>query len=133
MNTSVLIKFQKYILVRQDNNKLAILVPYRDREMNLRRFLNYMHTFLSSQLLTYQIFLIEPYKTNKFNRGLLANIGYIEALKKRDFDCFILHDVDLIPENMENRYVCNKEKPLQMSISISIYKYLYVYLYNEIS
>jgi hypothetical protein len=27
------------------------------------------------------------------------NIGFVEALKINDFDCFVLHDVDLVPED----------------------------------
>jgi len=77
-----------------------------------------------SQNVTYQIFLIEPQKDITFNRGLLFNIGYKEALKFMSFDCFVLHDVDLLPERLENNYLCDENYPVQMSISISIYKYL---------
>ena len=34
------------------------------------------------------------------------NIAVKEALKLDDFDCFIFHDVDLIPENDRNIYEC---------------------------
>lgn len=107
-----------------DDEKLAIIVPYRDREYNLKIFIEYMHIFLSGQNLTYQIFLIEPEDTILFNRGLLLNIGYLEALKEMNFDCFVLHDVDMVPENPDNRYICNKQYPTQMAIAVSIYKYL---------
>ncbi len=33
------------------------------------------------------------------------NIGFIEALKIYDFDCFVFHDVDLVPE--DDRYGMN--------------------------
>ena len=103
--------------------KLAIIVPYRNREKNLKIFLHYMHLFLHKQHIAYQIFLIEPTADNIFNRGLLLNIGYLEALKIADYDCFILHDVDMIPENFTNFYYCNKSSPTQMATSVSIYKY----------
>ena len=35
----------------------------------------------------------------KFNRGLLFNIGFTEALKMKQFDCVFLHDVDHLPED----------------------------------
>ena len=76
------------------------------------------------QNLTYQIFIIEPKENLEFNRGLLLNIGYLEALKEMNFDCFVFHDVDMLPENPKNIYVCDKQNPTQMAISISIYKYL---------
>lgn len=40
--------------------RVAIIIPYRDRDMQLRIFLNFMHPFLQKQQLDYQIFLIEP-------------------------------------------------------------------------
>ena len=27
------------------------------------------------------------------------NIGFVEALKMYDFECFVFHDVDLVPED----------------------------------
>jgi hypothetical protein len=36
----------------------------------------------------------------KFNRGLLMNIGFLEALNlDAGYDCFVFHDVDLLPED----------------------------------
>lgn len=42
--------------------KLAIIVPYRNREINLKAFLVYMHHFLTEQNITqsYAIYIIEP-------------------------------------------------------------------------
>lgn len=44
-----------------------------------------------------------------FNRAKLLNIGYLEALKDYNWDCFIFHDVDLVPENDHNLYVCDTQ------------------------
>ena len=45
--------------------RVAIIIPYRNREMQLRIFLNVMHPFLQKQQLDYQIFLIEPVRRKK--------------------------------------------------------------------
>lgn len=120
----ILILFKLFSEYFSDTEKLAIVVPYRDRLDNLKIFIEYMHIFLSNQDLTYQIILVEPEASRVFNRGLLLNIGYKEALKIMEFDCFILHDVDMVPENPDSRYVCNENYPTQMAIAVSIYKYL---------
>ena len=44
-------------------------------------------------------FVIEQTGKEKFNRGALMNIGFLEANKVDNFDCFVFHDVDLVPED----------------------------------
>ena len=36
------------------------------------------------------------------------NIGFMEAVARDQFDCFIFHDVDMIPEGDLNFYGCYK-------------------------
>ena len=38
---------------------------------------------------------------------MLLNVGFVEALKFYNFDCFVFHDVDHIPENDRNYYGCD--------------------------
>ncbi|NXP81593.1 B4GT4 galactosyltransferase, partial [Ramphastos sulfuratus] len=47
--------------------------------------------------------------STKFNRAKLLNVGYLEALKEANWDCFIFHDVDLVPENDFNIYMCDRQ------------------------
>ncbi len=68
-------------------------VPYRNRDVQLRLFLNHMHVFLQKQLIDYAIYIVEEDVDLLFNRALLMNIGYIEALKDYNWDCFVFHDV----------------------------------------
>ncbi len=49
-------------------HRIAIIIPYRNRDMQLRIFLNFMHPFLQKQQLDYQIFLIEPVRNNLKNK-----------------------------------------------------------------
>jgi hypothetical protein len=37
---------------------------------------------------------------------MLMNIGFLEARKVAEYDCYIFHDVDLIPFVPENYYGC---------------------------
>ena len=56
------------------------------------------------QNLHYRIFLINQTDSNPFNRAMLFNIGFIEAMKEYNWTCIIFHDVDLIPEDDRNIY-----------------------------
>lgn len=64
-----------------------------------------------------------PELTNKqFFRGMLMNVGFKEAINDSNFDCFIFHDVDLLPEDDRNLYTC-PEQPRHMSVAVDIFKY----------
>lgn len=59
----------------------------------------------------------------KFNRAKLLNVGFLEAQKDYDWDCFFFHDVDLIPENDHNLYMCeNNPKHLVVGRNVTGYK-----------
>ncbi|XP_044740350.1 beta-1,4-N-acetylgalactosaminyltransferase bre-4 [Chrysoperla carnea] len=101
---------------------VAVIVPYRDRAENLLLFLAHMHPFLKKQQLDYAIYIIEQDGTGPFNRAMLMNVGFTEALKHRQYQCFIFHDVDLLPEDDRNLYNC-PEQPRHMSVAVDIFKY----------
>ena len=103
--------------------KLAIIVPYRDRLSSLKLFLRNLHPFLANQNIHYGIYLIEQDKNSGFNRALLINAGFIESLKDDNWNCFIFHDVDMIPENTNIIYNCSFEAPKHMAIAISSFNY----------
>ena len=50
--------------------------------------------------------MIEQSKEEHFNRGILMNIGFVEALKMENFNCFIFHDVDLLTEDDRYNFTC---------------------------
>ncbi|XP_030059786.1 beta-1,4-galactosyltransferase 3 isoform X2 [Microcaecilia unicolor] len=91
--------------------KSAIIIPHRNRELHLRYLLYYLHPFLQRQQLQYRIYLIHQAGNGTFNRAKLLNVGVKEALKNEDWDCLIMHDVDLIPENDYNLYICDNSLP----------------------
>ena len=55
------------------------------------------------------------------------NAGFKEALKYGEFNCFVFHDVDLIPEDDRNYYGCNIS-PAHMSVAVDKFNYQYVNL-----
>lgn len=99
-------------------HRLIIIVPYRDRLENLNGFFYHMHPFLQRQQIAYRVFVVEQNGTGTFNKGVLMNTGFVQALKlynksidlehldkykndratKYPFDCVTFHDVDLLPE-----------------------------------
>ncbi|KAM9247976.1 beta-1,4-galactosyltransferase 4 isoform 2-T3 [Leptosomus discolor] len=89
--------------------RVAILIPHRNREKHLLYLLEHLHPFLQRQQLDYGIYVIHQAGSTKFNRAKLLNVGYLEALKEANWDCFIFHDVDLVPENDFNIYMCDRQ------------------------
>lgn len=106
-------------------HKIAIIIPYRNRLHNLKIFLLNMHPFLMKQRIEYSIYLIEPIQDIQFSRSILMNIGFIESLKDANnrWNCFFFHDVDMIPENINNIYQCNDKFPVHYAVAASLYNY----------
>jgi len=96
---------------------VAIVVPFRDRYAHLSVFLRNIHPFLMKQRIAYRIFIVEQTNGKPFNRAAMMNIGYLEALKIYQWDCFIFHDVDLLPLDDRNLYNCPRQ-PRHMSVAI---------------
>lgn len=64
--------------------------------------------------------MVEQSSTGSFNRASLMNIGYVEALKLYEWDCFIFHDVDLLPLDDRNLYNC-PDQPRHMSVAVDTF------------
>lgn len=93
-------------------SKLAIIVPHRDREDQLKKFVEHIKKYLDqTPWIEYRIFVVTQDDTKKFNRGKLLNIGFLEAEKAGYFYC-VFHDVDLLPVNGDYGF---SDKPLQLA------------------
>ncbi|RXG61045.1 Beta-1,4-N-acetylgalactosaminyltransferase bre-4, partial [Armadillidium vulgare] len=103
-------------------HKVAIVIPFRDRAAHLAVFLHNIHPFLQKQQIDYAIYIVEQAGSGKFNRAMALNVGFIEALKIHSYDCFIFHDIDLIPEDDRNLYTCPVQ-PRHMSVAINVMQY----------
>jgi len=110
-------------------HRVAVVVPYRDREPHLRAFLYNIHRFLQRQQVEYGVYIVEQAGNLPFNRAMLMNVGAAEAIKQHDYQCFIFHDVDLLPEDDRNLYTCPIQ-PRHMSVSID--SFLYRLPYDDI-
>lgn len=107
----------------ESRHKTAVIIPHRNRETHLRHLLYYLHPFLQRQQLHYGIYIIHQSGNSTFNRAKLLNVGVREAMKDEDWDCLFLHDVDLIPENDHNLYVCDPWSPKHASIAMNKFSY----------
>jgi hypothetical protein len=100
-------------------HKLGVIIPYREREEHLERFIEHFTEFMSDKKINYQIFVIEQYDIKPFNRGRLLNIGYKIAISQGcDYICF--HDVDMLPEEADYSYPM---KPTHLASNLSSYNY----------
>jgi len=115
-------------------HRVAIVVPFRDRAQHLNIFLNHMMPFLKKQQLEFAIYIVELVPKETFNRAMLMNIGFREALKDREWQCFVFHDVDLLPENDRNVYSC-PTNPRHMSAAVDTmdYKLPYKTIFGGVS
>ncbi len=79
--------------------KLAIVVPYRDREKHLQAFLPHMLKYFNQSTydknIRYSIHFVEQKNNKPFNRGILMNAGYHITKNENDYHCF--HDIDYLP------------------------------------
>ncbi|XP_045034191.1 LOW QUALITY PROTEIN: uncharacterized protein LOC116928256 [Daphnia magna] len=88
-----------------NNNRLAVIVPFRDRFQELIEFVPHMHKFLSNQSVLHDIFIINQSDNFRFNRASLINVGFVHISLLEKFDYIAMHDVDLLPVNPQLKYV----------------------------
>lgn len=82
--------------------KLAIIVPFRNREEHLSQFVPHMEKFLDDEEIDFRIIIVEQGDKKEFNRAKLLNIGYAEF---PNFDYYAFHDVDMLPIDSDYSYV----------------------------
>jgi len=98
-------------------HKLGIIVPYRDRPQQLKRFTSHMETYLKD--IDYEILIIEQLDDKPFNRGKLLNVGY-EYGCNMGCDYFVFHDIDMLPEDVDYSY---SDKPLHLATHLQEHDY----------
>jgi len=84
-------------------HKLGVIVPYRNRYEHLQKFKKSVVKYLESKNIDFKIIIVEQDNAKLFNRGMLCNIGFIEA-QKENCDYIVIHDVDMIPVDVDYSY-----------------------------
>ncbi|XP_026875713.2 beta-1,4-galactosyltransferase 1-like isoform X2 [Electrophorus electricus] len=102
--------------------KVAVIIPYRHREHHLKYWLYYLHPILQRQQLDYGVYIIEQDGEDTFNRAKLLNVGYAEALKDYDYDCFVFSDIDIVPMDDRNMYHCY-DQPRHLAVAMDKFGY----------
>uniref|UniRef100_A0A3Q2NVG6 Beta-1,4-galactosyltransferase n=1 Tax=Fundulus heteroclitus TaxID=8078 RepID=A0A3Q2NVG6_FUNHE len=103
-------------------HKVAIIIPFRNRHEHLTHWLHYMHPILIRQQLDYGVYVINQDGEGVFNRAKLMNVGYIEAQKHYDYDCFVFSDVDLVPLDDRNLYRCF-DSPRHLAVAMDKFNF----------
>ncbi|KAL1420821.1 hypothetical protein MTO96_023677 [Rhipicephalus appendiculatus] len=98
-------------------HRVAILIPYRNRAEHLKIFIYNIHRVLARQQIDYGVFVIEQGDTKEFNRAKLLNVGFLQSTALYDYQCFVFHDIDLVPVDDRNVYTC-PQQPRHMSVWI---------------
>ncbi|CAL8261843.1 unnamed protein product [Boreogadus saida] len=106
----------------ESRHSTAIIIPHRNREHHLKFLLYYLHPFLQRQQLNYGIYIIHQAGNYTFNRAKLMNVGFREAMREENWDCLFFHDVDLIPEDDRNTYICDAN-PKHAAIAMDKFGY----------
>ncbi|XP_028289205.1 beta-1,4-galactosyltransferase 1-like [Parambassis ranga] len=102
--------------------KVAIIIPFRNRHEHLIHWLYYLHPILMRQQLDYCVYVINQDGEGVFNRAKLMNAGYMEALKEYDYECFVFSDIDLVPLDDRNLYRCFNN-PRHLAVAMDKFNY----------
>ena len=92
--------------------KVILLIPYRNRKLDLLTFLLHMTPYLRLRGIPYEIVVAEQHGDGRFNRAKLFNAALREIFKANANDrisnssCFAFHDADKIPVSMNTPYQC---------------------------
>jgi hypothetical protein len=91
------------------DQRLTIVIPFRDRHEHLDHLVPILRNVLAKQPVRSRILVVEQAGSDLFNRGKLINVGMQHAADQSDYYC--VHDVDAIP--LEANYLCPSQ-PLRL-------------------
>ncbi|KHJ96549.1 N-acetyllactosaminide 3-alpha-galactosyltransferase [Oesophagostomum dentatum] len=101
----------------QARHRVAVIIPFRDRQSHLTRLLDFLIPVLQRQRLDFRFIVTEQapalarsppynqYGNDLFNKGRIMNAAFRFA-ETLNVDCVIFHDVDMFPQDDRNPYSC---------------------------
>lgn len=98
-----------------NTHRLAVCVPYRNRQAHLEQFLPHVEAFLASKGIDHKIYIVHQRDKNMFNRGALKNIGFKLAIQD-GCDYCVFHDIDMLPEECD--YSFPEQGPTHLAAGI---------------
>ncbi|KAI6196998.1 hypothetical protein M3Y94_01173500 [Aphelenchoides besseyi] len=98
-------------------DRVAIIIPYRDRKSHLTRLLDFLIPILKHQLLDFRFIVTEQYGDDLFNKGRIMNAAF-KLAQSMGVDCTIFHDVDMFPQDDRTPYNC-PESPRHLGAFVS--------------
>lgn len=87
----------------EKKTKLGVVVPFRNRHEHLEQFLDRVPKYLYIRGIRATFIIVEQDNASAFNRGMLCNIGFLEA-KKQECNYVVFHDVDMLPVDVDYSY-----------------------------
>jgi hypothetical protein len=80
---------------------IAIIIPHQNNIEYLKKFLSHIQKESMIEIRginRMDIYVIDQNNADKFNRGLLLNIGYLIAMKNFSYDRYIFHNINYYPD-----------------------------------
>lgn len=85
-----------------DDNTLIVIIPVRDREQQLKEYLQHMIPIFKYQKIDYKIYIVEQVSGKLFNKAKINNIGFLESVKEnKDVERYLFNDVDNYPKDKD--------------------------------
>ena len=106
--------------IQTPGKRMAMVVPFRDREAHLQVFSQFMHAYFKDYI-DFRMFIVDQVDGQPFNRAMLMNIGY--DISKHEFDYFCFHDVDLLPAEPTNDYTYPADGLRHLTVNLQNFKW----------
>ncbi len=78
-----------------NEKNIAIIIPFQNKNDEYHKYLKIIKKLYKNT--PFDIFIINQYDTEKYNRGYLFNIGYYLARKKNNYRYYIFQDIHFLP------------------------------------